>query len=285
MRRTSGLLTASVMFLSSIAPCSSSAQASATGTLTGRALVDTIMRPIEGVEVSIPALSRSTTSDEKGAFRIGDIPAGRHMVIARKIGYARYEAVLDIDPGETVDRRVVLPRVAALDTVRVVGDPSLPLSFIDHRAVGLGHFMTRDELAKNNSRKLSDVVSQIPGLGVISSRRNEGWAVSKRYPLPIRTSIRVYPGQRSRNNPGEDIYTPDDFEKARGMKAGCYARVYLDGTLLNSTTPAEPVDINLFPPDGLEAIEYYSGPSQTPMQYARLNSNCGVLVLHTRRTK
>ena len=37
-------------------------------------------------------------------------------------------------------------------------------------------------------------------------------------------------------------------------------------------------------PDQVEAIEYYSGPASTPMRYSRQNSNCGVIVIHTRRT-
>ena len=55
-----------------------------------------------------------------------------------------------------------------------------------------------------------------------------------------------------------------------------------DETLLYSTTPAEPVDINQFFPASIKAIEYYAGPPQTPIKYTRLNSACGILVIHTR---
>ncbi len=33
----------------------------------------------------------------------------------------------------------------------------------------------------------------------------------------------------------------------------------------------------------IEAIEFYSSPAQTPSKYSRLNSRCGVYVIHTRR--
>ncbi len=41
--------------------------------------------------------------------------------------------------------------------------------------------------------------------------------------------------------------------------------------------------MNSVPPDQIEAIEHYAGPSQTPSRYARLTSSCGVLMIHTRR--
>jgi hypothetical protein len=34
----------------------------------------------------------------------------------------------------------------------------------------------------------------------------------------------------------------------------------------------------------IEAVEYYSSPAQTPSMYNRLNSTCGVFVIHTRRS-
>jgi hypothetical protein len=43
-------------------------------------------------------------------------------------------------------------------------------------------------------------------------------------------------------------------------------------------------DINSFSPAEIEAIEFYTGPAQTPVKYSRLDSHCGVLVIHTRRT-
>ena len=35
--------------------------------------------------------------------------------------------------------------------------------------------------------------------------------------------------------------------------------------------------------EDIEAIEFFAGPAQTPAEYSDLGSNCGVLVLHTRR--
>jgi hypothetical protein len=42
-------------------------------------------------------------------------------------------------------------------------------------------------------------------------------------------------------------------------------------------------DINSIPVASIEAIEYYATAAETPMKYATLNSECGVLVIHSLR--
>lgn len=252
-------------------------------TFRGKVYVDTLMRPIPGVEVTITELSRTATSDDKGVFRIEGIGPGRYRVVARKIGFAAYQSTIEFGDGETVERGIVLPRVPPLDTVRVVGDANVPLSFLEHRAVGLGHFVTRDHLEKQGNRKLGDILAQVPGLGMVQGRTSQAWVLSKRYTMPIRSISGG--GQPCINKPGNPWYCPEQHELARGMKVGCYAQVYLDGMLMNPGAPATPVDINEFYSQQIEAIEYYAGPAQTPMKYSKLNSPCGVVVIHTRRGK
>ena len=79
------------------------------------------------------------------------------------------------------------------------------------------------------------------------------------------------------------IWQPSATERTQGMVAGCYAQVYLDNELMNPTQPTEPFDVNSIAPGQIEAIEYYASAAETPSRYAKLNSNCGVLVIHRRR--
>lgn len=70
-------------------------------------------------------------------------------------------------------------------------------------------------------------------------------------------------------------------------KCVCYSLVYLDRALVyrGSTMAAEPLfDLNSISIDQVESIEFYAGASQTPFRYSTLNSQCGVLVIHTRRS-
>ncbi len=60
---------------------------------------------------------------------------------------------------------------------------------------------------------------------------------------------------------------------------------YLDRPLVYAGTDNEPVfDVNSIQSASIEAIEYYAGPSQTPLEYHGLDSTCGVLGIHSRRS-
>ena len=76
--------------------------------LIGKVYTEATLRPIADAEIMLPELSKSTTSDEKGAFRIVDIPAGTYLVRARRIGFAVYEARVEFRAGKTADRPIVL---------------------------------------------------------------------------------------------------------------------------------------------------------------------------------
>ncbi len=76
----------------------------------------------------------------------------------------------------------------------------------------------------------------------------------------------------------------------------CYALVYVDDHLVfrgqktgggrgsGASQVWEPLfDINSVPVAEIEAIEYYASAAETPLKYSVLNSQCGVVVIHTLR--
>ncbi len=238
----------------------------AVATFTGVVVADSSDRPLADAEVAIPSLSLSTRSDARGAFRLADVPAGSHEVLVRRVGYGAMTAAVTFAPNDEEERRIVLKQMTVLDSVAVVAsriDRGM-LAFEENRRIGLGHFITRDELEKNEGRKVGDLMSMIPGSGVVRGRTSGAWVMSKR-------------------SMSSGVYRPDTAEMMRGIVAGCYAQVYLDNQLQNPMAPTEPFDVNSIPVTQIEAIEWYASPAQTPSQYSRLNSLCGVLVIHTRR--
>jgi hypothetical protein len=59
------------------------------------------------------------------------------------------------------------------------------------------------------------------------------------------------------------------------MKVACYAIVYQDHMSMNQS--GDPFDLNSVRADQIEAIEWYSGLSQTPMEYTTgRRAACGV---------
>jgi hypothetical protein len=66
---------------------------------------------------------------------------------------------------------------------------------------------------------------------------------------------------------------------------GCWTTVILDGlTIYRSRSSMRPPDFRRdFPVMSLDGIEYYPRASTTPMEFANRGTDCGVLVLWTRR--
>ena len=227
--------------------------------------------PIADVQVMLPGVPRNAFTDERGTFRISNVPPGIHQVVARRIGYQQLELRIQVAANQTVERQLLLSRVVTLDTVAVRA--ATIRTFEDHRAVGLGKFWTRDELAKQEGRRLGDVLQATAGLSVISGGAGAAWVATSR-------------GVRAGFDSLRNCFALENSSMADIRKScGCYVQVYLDDMPLFSRRQGEEVpNINRVPVAAIEAIEFYSGPAQTPARYSGLNANCGVLVIHTRRT-
>ncbi len=255
-----------------------------TGILAG-VVTDSANQPIAGVEVSLAEAPKTTLTNEQGAFALRDVSPGAQHLLARRVGYGPVEAQVTIEAGRTIERHIRMARATNLDSVVVTEksiDPRLA-EFEDNKKLGLGHFLTRAELAPQEGRSTAAVLTTLPGVKVFAMGTH-AWVGSGRHPVTsIRASVQL-----------------DDSDKEKGAPLwDCYALVYLDdhlvfrGTKLPgsiSTHPSgaastwEPLfDVNSVLVADIEAIEYYASSAQTPVRYSVLNSQCGVLVIHTIR--
>jgi outer membrane cobalamin receptor len=110
------------------------------------------------------------------------------------------------------------------------------------RRRGFGDFIMRDELERNPSASITDVLRRIPG-------------------------VRVYPSQ------GGDVVT---FARGTSFSGPCRPTVYLDGHRLGS---GENLDF-VATVSSLEAIEVYKNASAAPVEF--WSGGCGAIVLWTR---
>ena len=235
-------------------------------TFAGVVVADSIQQPIAEAAVILPDLERSTYTDSSGNFVMEGIPPGEHRVVVRRLGFGPLDTQLAFAPNQQLNRRIVLQAVAALDTVSVIARSLIP-SFDEHRAQGLGQFLTRDELQKMAGRRMSDVLQSFRGVRIVTSQ-GKAWLATGR-----RSSMTLRPADPSQGNyqlvPGEGY---------------CLAQIYVNGSLWFLPKAGEPVpDLNEFTPDQIEAVEYYETQAQVPLRYSRGDTNCGVLVIHTRR--
>jgi len=235
-------------------------------------VVDSAGQAVADAEVAIPSLQKSLLTSGAGAFRLREIVPGTYTVRARKIGYGPLEATLTFGSNERLVKRIVLTRVATLEEVRVTATVTAPWmrEFEDNRRLGLGHFLTREDLAKKEGQSFVSIIRELPGTDVKVGKSNHSWLMSGRGPKGSKLLL-------------------DGADTALGARPGCYAQIYLDDLALftgreSADGRLQPLaDLTLLPsPDRIEAIEYYAGPAETPAKYLNLNSQCGVLVVHTR---
>ena len=236
--------------------------------LTGVVLSDINGAPILDVEVSLPALSRMTFTNADGAFRIAEVPVGTHHVLLRRIGWQPRAVDVEFAAGATVERKFLLSKVVALDTVAVTAS-ELPRDFEEHRKQGLGRFLTGADLERLRGQPVHVALRNIPGLQLVTGSVGAAWVRGGRGASLSDTMCRDLEGA-----------TTLDGEKG----CNCFAQVFLDGMRLYDGKSKGPVpNINTIPAESIEAIEFYVGGAQTPLKYSTLNSGCGVLVIHTRR--
>ncbi len=248
-----------------------------TGILAG-IVTDSANAPIGGVEVSLPDVSKTTLTNEQGAFALRDVPPGAHHLSVRRVGYGPVEAQVAIEAGRTVERRIRLVRATSLDSV-VVTEKAVDHQLDDfevNKKLGLGHFLTRAELAPQEGRSTGAVLTL--------DARHQGVRHRAVRMGGIRASQRDFPRERRRPI-GRDGCQRSERRFGIAMRSSSWT-IISSFVGRNSGYPPrwEPLfDINSIPVSEIEAIEYYASAAQTPMKYSVLNSQCGVVVIHTLR--
>ncbi|MCA0377749.1 MAG: carboxypeptidase regulatory-like domain-containing protein [Gemmatimonadetes bacterium] len=256
----------------------------AVASFSGRVLADSTRQPVEGAEVSVAGAATPARTNAQGEFRIADIPAGAQEVTVRRVGFAAYTGQVTFAANDEEQREVVLRPLTLLDSVVTTARPNdIRMSeFEDHRRLGLGWFLDRAAIERQEYMTLRQAVALAPALFQVNGR----YAVSSRYNNPRRAKEECseYGQARLRAAGMRGVfYFPDITERRQGVLCSCYAKVYMDGRLENRGTPRPPFDLRQVTLTSLEAVEWYNSPADTPGQYSGLDSPCGVLVLHTRR--
>jgi hypothetical protein len=246
----------------------------------GRAVLSGIVlddkaRPIDGAEVMLPKVGLRTLSNERGEFRFADLSAGVFDVVVRRLGYQELSQSITVSEDGVTRRDFSMRPVPTLDTIAVSASHAIP-SFEEHRALGFGKFLTRAQLEKMEERKMAEILSEVGANVMRNGPRAWVTSPSNRGARSIQNAFvkcKELEGRPAANR--EPGYAG----------CGCFPLVYLDGALLfNGKEGSLVPDVNGIVPASIEALEYYKGPAQTPAKYSTLDSECGVLVFHTRRT-
>jgi Carboxypeptidase regulatory-like domain/TonB-dependent Receptor Plug Domain len=226
-------------------------------------------KAVEGVHVIVAATTGTTVGDTvtgaDGEFALRLPVVGVYIVRASKPGYSTaVTQAIDVQAGLDASVQVRLQTSAVpLDTVTVVAQdvkveqqtPYLAqVGFYDRQHRGIGRFLTRADLDKTRSDRLTDALRGMPGVHVVCGG---GQYCDVQGPAATTTFT-------------------------RGI---CQQTVVLDGVVVRPggiSGGGDPVD-QLLNPFNLDGVEVYSSPSGVPVQFKGYMSPCGAIIAWSRR--
>jgi hypothetical protein len=222
--------------------------------VSGR-VVDPEGSAIPAVNVSLRSTDGShrvaAVTDPGGRFRI-DLPApGSYLLRAQRLGYEALETEPFQLSREPLELMVTLdPEAIALDPVTVIGTPQdreqqwLERSGFNHRrALGLGTFISREELERRGAFSLIDTFYGVRGFRVIRLDHRDRHVIAGRSSAP------------------------------------CYPAVFVDGVHLQRIGEDVLNHINLRDVAGIEA---YPNQASIPVRYNERGRACAAILVWTR---
>lgn len=215
---------------------------------------DTSLNPLQAAFVTVFGTPVRVGTGPNGHFRITSIPAGQYLVLVKRVGYHPASQVIDVPPGDTLRLSYALEKLGAneLDPVVVTERaPSMRMAeFEQRRKLGVGEFMTREEIEKHNAVFSTELIRRFKTVNVSPSHtksQTEYFAISSR-------------------------------EGGNPQLGACPMQVYVDQVPLPS-----PFNLDLLPPPKeIAGIEVYSGAATIPPQFSGMDRGCGVILIWTR---
>lgn len=230
----------------------SPARAKQYGTIDG-VVSDTSLNPLHAAFVSILGTAIRVGTGPNGRFRITNIPAGEYLVIVKRVGYRPTSGVVEVPASDTVRLSYTLETApvtlgAVVTTEKVQSDRMK--GFEARRSLGVGHFMTQEQIAARNSVFPTELFRAFQ-------------------------EINVAPNRQSVNT---EYYALSAREGGNPTVGACPMQVVLDDVPLPT-----PFNLDLLPgPKDLAGIEVYAGASEIPQQYNGYNRGCGLILVWTR---
>ena len=258
---------------------------------------------LTGAQVLFPALNRATHTDGLGEARLA-IPSGAHRIRVRFLGYAAADTSLTFE-GDTSGVVFRLQRnVQTIDAIEVKA-PSSPnmREFEMRRTIGLGRYLTADQLEKDSNRPFGIVaMTRFPGLQLVTDGDGRPHIASVRGSCGVGSSPAegILAGARGGGSGGRGASTGGSGASGPGSLGGtgsgsgpgtggatgasstslgscmpskaCYVVTFLDNIQLDYA------DFDLITTWDIGGVEYYTG-NNVPPRYRVSGAACGVMLV------
>lgn len=213
------------------------------GRLTGTVVADMGSKALSGARVRI-ADGPETGANERGEWTLAGIPSGTRMLEVRAVGHYPKHVAVDVLDGAPPILTALSTMGSVLDTVRITASRLNARSvsgFAERRHVGLGRYLTQEQIARRSPINISDMFYMVPGLRL-------------------------------------DRVGFDTRITMRGIWGRCSPALYLDGQYLRGLSVD---DINSWvTPDEVAGIEIYTTGMVLP-QFEPDVRGCGSIVVWT----
>lgn len=253
-------------------PLSSASAGRETGTLMGVVMDAGSREPLEGASVLLPGPRKTAVTNSRGRFTFSSLPSGTLNLKVIRLGYADTLGEVDVPIGKAVYMEVVMATEPIdMDPIRVTAVrrrielPGLE-DFERRYNSGWGKFVLGEEIQRRSPRKLVDVLWET---GVDTWNDGRSLRMRRTMCAPI-----VYlDGQKLTVMPRSGTMS---------TRTG-WIRHSRPGYAYSTAEEEAAAVLDLINPMDVAAVEVYQGPAETPGEYIDSNSQCGVILVWTRR--
>jgi hypothetical protein len=127
--------------------------------------------PLAGAVVSVFGASDSALTTSEGHFELHRLPFGAHMVSVRRLGFAVKRFALTITPDVAPEVTITMtPFVPILPTVTTTAEERAAydkVGFYQRMQMGVGQFMTYDQIVRKQASSFTDLLRQMRGIDVV----------------------------------------------------------------------------------------------------------------------
>lgn len=227
-------------------------------------VVSSRSKPIVNAQVRLFGTSRATTTNERGEFRLTDIPTGTQGFEVVALGYMPRRFRAEVATNAPAVRVTMSKAAAVLDSARVTarrnynGDRYREFDERSHRL--LGDFLTEADIEHKHPFVTTDLFRQVHGFGVIVGKDGRQSFAENRGVTTLQGLLQ--------SNPREGVHI---ITVGAGAGGSMCVTMYLDGV---PTTR----DLDEIPPSAIHGIEIYR-QNEAPGRY---NSLCGAVLIWTK---
>ena len=223
------------------------------GTIDG-IVSDTGLVPLQGAFITVFGSNLRVGTGPNGRFRINKIPAGQYLLMVKRVGFRPASAVIQVPETDTLRLSYTLEPVPAEALQAVVvteKSPSMRMAqFEQRRKLGVGEFMSADEIKQRNSVFATELFRKFKTVNVTADH----------------------------SGPVAQYYAISAREGGNPQLGACPMQVYLDQVPLPS-----PFNLDILPPPrDIAGIEVYAGSSTIPLQFSGFNRGCGIILVWTK---